>query len=55
MSHMFDGLFCRKQRKLAKIWRQIARRHLSRIETPAQKMERANWTWADLADGESDP
>jgi hypothetical protein len=29
MSHLFDGFYCRKQRKLAKIWRAIARRHLS--------------------------
>jgi hypothetical protein len=26
MKRQFDGPFCRKQRKLAKIWRAIARR-----------------------------
>ena len=41
--------------KLAKIWRAIARRHLSRIETHAEATQRASWTWADLSDGETDP
>ena len=54
MKH-FVGAYCIKQRKLHMIWRAIARRHLSCVETPAQKMQRANWTRADLSDGESDP
>lgn len=27
MTMRFEGAFCRKQRRLAKIWRAIARRH----------------------------
>jgi hypothetical protein len=29
MSHTFEGSYCRQQRKLAKIWRAIARRALA--------------------------
>jgi hypothetical protein len=42
MTRRFDGPFCRKQRKLAKIWRAIARRHLSRSHALANQLDALN-------------
>jgi hypothetical protein len=47
-SPKFVGPYCLKQRKLAKIWRAIARRHLSRLA-------RAHVFSYRESDGESDP
>jgi hypothetical protein len=48
----FVGPYCLKQRRLAKIWRAIARRHLSRLRPLADA------EWHELMgdnDGETDP
>lgn len=53
--HKFVGPYCLKQRRLAKIWRAIARRHLSRLRGLRPY---ADADWRDLtdeSDGESDP
>lgn len=64
MTHEFDGPRARKLRKLAKIWRSIARRHLSRDAATMIAVWQAENAWMRQAqanaehvdnDGESDP
>jgi hypothetical protein len=44
-----------KQRKLAKIWRAIARRHLSCLRAAQREADMWYYSRFDINDGETDP
>jgi hypothetical protein len=52
----FVGPYCLKQRRLAKIWRAIARRHLSRSHALENQLDLLNCALSyHDSDSESDP
>jgi hypothetical protein len=55
MQPKFAGPYCIKQRRLAKIWRAIARRHLSRLCEIEAEADAWFYSRLDISDGESDP
>ena len=54
-AHKFVGPYCIKQRRLAKIWRAIARRHLSRLRDAEREADMWYYSRFDISDGKSDP